>query len=100
MVAERPRLLAFFVVPDLDNIIGPGTGEQLAVGLPAHVENVVSMALERFEELAGRDVKHLDELVRAASGQLGAVGTEANAEDLVAVPAFNIVDELAARHVE
>ena len=52
VAGDGPHLLALLEVPDLDDVVGPAAGEQLAVRLPADVQDVVRVALERLEELA------------------------------------------------
>ena len=100
MVAEGSHLLAFFIVPNLDHIIGARAGEQLAVGFPTHVQNMVRMSLERLDELAGLHVEDFDEFVGGAGGDLGAVRAKASAENLVAVAAFDVMNQAACGGVE
>src|SRR5262249_11360210 len=63
---DGPGLLALLVVPHLDIVIRPAGGQELPVRLPADVQDVVRMPLERLEELARRDFPNLHELVGPA----------------------------------
>jgi len=61
---------------DLDGVVGAGAGEQLAVGHPADVEDVVRVALEGLDELGVGERPDLDELVSRAGGDHQAGGDE------------------------
>src|SRR5262249_5614969 len=86
--------------PELDRPVGPGAGEQLAVGRPGHVERVAAVALEGAHELAGGDLEGFDELVGRGGGEGPAVGAEGDAVDRVAVGVGDLGHDLAGIDVD
>src|SRR5262249_32374698 len=53
---DGPQLFTFLVIPDLDDVVGAGAGEHLAVRAPADVEYMVGVPFESLDELAGRQL--------------------------------------------
>src|SRR6266478_2765456 len=57
MPGDGADLLPFFVVPDFDDVVRAGAGQQLSVGLPADIQYVMGVALERLQEFSAGDFK-------------------------------------------
>ena len=79
VAADRSHGQAGFEVPELDDAIGAGGGQQMAVGLPGDAQHMARMPLERAHQRTIGDAEHFHQPIGGAGGQKLAIGRKSDA---------------------